>query len=264
MRGSIKIVLLVLISLILFIFCKEKIPEGPERTEILEVSLLTRDKRTDFAQENHWDLKFKLPPKKMTMVEFENLSTWQVPFILWIHNDFDEAMEGQKWINIKINIWPADENEHWVCQLNYADTISTRQLTIPPGDSVPIYSGTKLIWDQHNEEGNSIHETELFRPMWIECTEFDSVFKNPPGIIGWRHCDTTKLAPVDTVIAFLNPKKIYAQADVQLFKNYHVVKSNVVEFYIHYFSPADGFKKKFWCVEGRQIPGDPPCPFGWP
>ena len=215
-------------------------------------------------QENHWDLQFKLPPKKMSMEDFENISTWKVPFVIWVFNNFDEAMEGKKWIDVRVNLWPADPNENWLCQLVYADTTSSRQMTIPPGDSIGIYSGTKLIWDQKDDEGNSIHEVEQFVPIWIECTEFDSIFKNPDQTVPWRYCDTTALGPVDTVVAFLNPKKIYAQAEVQLFKNYHVVKSNIIEFNLHYFFPADGFRDKFWCEEGSQKMGDPPCPFGYP
>ena len=258
---------LLLVFLILSVItCREKIPEGPERSEILEVKLMTKSYRLQYAQENNWDNRFKIPAKKMSMEEYENLSTWHVPFIVTVHNDFDEAMEGKKWIDVKINIWPANEKENWTCQLTYNDTNSNRYFTIPPGDSLSIYTGNKLIWEQKDSNGKSIHATESFVPIWIECTEFDSLMKGnkPPEIVPWRYCDTTMLGAVDTVISYLESKKIFAQAEVQLFKNYHVVKSNVLEFDIYYFFPADGFKKKFWCIEGLRIAGDPPCPLGNP
>ncbi len=259
-----KYITLGLIFLVLFLFCEQKIPEGPERSEILEINLSTRENRTEYAQENNWDTRYKLPPKWMSMDDFQDMSTWEVPFTINAYNGFDEAIEGKKWIHVKLNIWPADEQAKWRTQLTYADTSVNRNLVIPPGDDLTIIVGNQLIWTQKDSAGNSIHATKSFEPIWIECTMFDSVFKNPNQTVPWRYCDTTKLAPVDTVMAFGTKKKFFAQAEVQLFKNYHVVKSNIFELDIHYYYPVDGFKKKFWCVEGKVIQGDPPCPFGRP
>ena len=248
--------------LLVIFFCTEKIPEGPERTEILDVKLFIEDGRTEFAQETNWENRFKLPPKQMTLGEYEALAQWKVPFGLWAFNDFDEAIDGKKWIKIRVNLWSADEADEWTAQLVYADTTSTRNMTIPPGDSITIYTGDKLVWNQHDDAEKSIHHTNLYTPLWVDCTVFDSVFKRPDTTITWRYCDTTMLAPVDTVIAFDLPKIVKARAEVQLFQNYHIVQSNMVEFKIHYFFPSEGFKNKFWCPEGRVMIGDPPCPFG--
>lgn len=246
----------------LYYFCTEKIPEGPERTEILDVRLFLEDGRTEFAQENNWDNRFKLPPQQMTLDQYEALAQWQVPFGLWVFNDFDEAIDGKKWIRIALNLWSADESDGWTARLVYADTTSTRNMTIPPGDSITIYTGDNLVWKQRDDAGQSIHRTDMYTPLWVDCTVFDSLFRSPDTTITWRYCDTTMLAPVDTVVAFDAPKIVKAQAEVQLFQNYHIVLSDTVEFTINYFFPSEGFKNKFWCREGQYRQGDPPCPFG--
>jgi len=265
MNPQLKYLLFILATAMCFnLFCTEKIPEGPERAEILNVKLAIQQGRNEFAQENNWENRFKIPPKGMTLQEYEILSKWRVPFIVSVNNDFDEAIDGKKWVVIKVDIWANGPNETWQSQLIYADTTSTRHLTIPPADSLSIYTGNNLVWEQKDIKGRSIHRTNSFAPIWIDCTEFDSLFKTPFEIVPWRHCDTLILAPVDTVVAFDQPKKIFAQAEVQLFKNYHAVISDTIEFNIHYFFPADGFRPKFWCREGRVINNDPPCPFGFP
>lgn len=255
-----------IISLVfLALFCEEKIPEGPERSEILKVRLTIHDNRYDFAQENNWENRFKLPPYRMRMDDYVKLSQWRVPFNVSVHNDFDEAIDGRKWIFIQINLWPEDFNEMWKAQLIYTDTSSTRHLTIPPGDSLTLYTGNKLTWDQKDFNGKSIHRTNSFEPIWIECTEFDSFIKAAKNeLVPWRYCDTLILAPVDTVVVFGQPKKLFAQAEIQIFKNYRIVKTDTVEFRIHYFFPGEGFRPKFWCEERMRDPTDPPCPFGFP
>lgn len=255
--------LLIVLIWCLVCFCTEKIPEGPGRTEILKVRLTIKDNRIDFAQENNWDNRFKIPPKNMTQQQFDALSIWRVPFNITVHNDFDEAIDGQKWMVMKVNIWSENSADAWHAQVVYADTTSSRNMTIPPGDSLTIYTGNRLIWEQQDLIGKSIHQTNSFTPIWVDCIEYDSLVPatKPPEILPWRHCDTTMLAPVDTVVAFSPHKTVLAQAEVQLFKNYHVVKSDTVGFRIHYFYPADGFRNKFWCREGKRWPNDPPCPF---
>ncbi len=248
----------------MFVCCTEKIPEGPQRTEILDVKLFIYDDRQDFAHENNWENRFKIPPRKMSMAEYESLSQWRVPFGILVYNDFDEAIDGRKWIVIKVNLWPKNDGESWWAQLIFADTAATRHMTIPPGDSLSIYTGNQLTWEQKDINGKSIHHTNSYTPIWVDCTIFDSLFKDTREIVPWRDCDTLKLAPVDTVVAYSEPKTIFAQAEVQLFKNYRVVKSNIVEFKIHYLFPSEGFRPKFWCVERAVFEGDPPCPFGAP
>jgi hypothetical protein len=258
-----KLLLLILLSWCLIYWCTEKIPEGPGRTEILKIRLAIKDNRYDFAQENNWENRYKIPPNNMTQQQFEELAKWRVPFTITAYNDFDEAMDGQKWLVLKVNIWSAHPADTWHAQLIYADTVSNRNMTIPPHDSLLLYAGNRLTWEQRDISGNSIHQTDSYTPIWIDCIEFDSLIAGtkPPELIRWRHCDTTMLAPVDTVIAFSPPKTILAQAEVQLFKNYHRVMSDTLEFRIHYFMPADGFRRKFWCREGATMQGDPPCPF---
>lgn len=258
--------LLIVLIWCLVCFCTEKIPEGPGQTEILKVKLAIKDNRFDFAQENNWENRYKIPPENMTQQQFDELSRWRVPFKITAYNDFDEAMDGQKWLVLKVNIWSAHPADTWHAQLIYADTSSNRNMTIPPGDSLSIYTGNRLTWEQRDMSGNSIHQANSYTPIWIDCTEFDSLLPatKPPEYIRWRYCDTTILAPVDTVVAFSSFKTILAQTEVQLFKNYHVVKSDTIAFSIHYFWPGDGFRNKFWCPERQVIFGDPPCPFGSP
>ncbi len=253
--------LLIIWLIILIIGCREKIPSGPERVEVLKVHLFTEDGRLDFAQENHYENRFRLPPKYMTMEEFEYRAKWTVSFGINVKNDFDEAMEGKKRIIFKVNLWPADESESWRAQVVYTDTGYERNMVIPPGDSMTFFNRSMLIWFQNDINGNSIHQTNIFSPKWITCSYYDSLVPGtkPVESIQMRQCDTTYLAQVDTVIAFSKPKEIYAQAEVQLFKNYHTVLSDTLKLRIHYYFPGDGFYRKFWCREGRVLEGDPPC-----
>ena len=253
--------LLMLSCIIINLTCTEKIPEGPERTEILKVRLFCENGRLDFAQENHWDNRFQLPPKEMTQDEFEYAAEWRVPFGIAIKNDFDEAMEGRKWIETKINLWSANQTDDWRAELSFADTTTTRNMVIPPGDSISLYTGDKLTWEQKDVLGKSIHQTDLYHPIWVTCAYYDSIVPGtkPAQIFPVRECDTLTLSPVDTVIAFEQPKTIFAQAEVKLFKDYRTVQSDTLTFRIHYYCPPDGFRQKFWCREGMVMNGDPPC-----
>ncbi|NOZ60864.1 MAG: hypothetical protein GXO74_04210 [Calditrichaeota bacterium] len=253
--------LVFLFLLLAVLLCKEKIPSGPERVEILKVHLFTEDNRLDFAQENHYENRFRLPPKYLSVGEFMERSKWTVPFGVKIVNDFDEAMEGKKWIVIKVNLWPADETESWRGQVVYTDTSFERNMVIAPGDSMIFFNTNMLVWHQQDIHGKSIHESNSFNPLWVRCVFYDSIVPGtkPEEIIQMRQCDTTYLAPVDTVIAFSEPKEIYAQAEVQLFKNYHTVLSDTLKLRINYYFPGDGFYRKFWCREGPVIANDPPC-----
>jgi len=261
-----RVILFMGISFYFLLSCTEKIPEGPERSEILEVKLLIKEGRQDFSQENNWENRYRIPPRKMSLEEYEYLAQWQVPFGIKIINDFDEAIDGKKWIDIRLNLWSADPNENWRAQLIYADTSSSRYLTIPPGDSLTLYTGNKLTWNQHDMEGKSIHLTDRYTPLWVECKSItsDSLLPDtrPPQYMKRSVCDTVELAPVDTVVAFQGSKKIYARADVQIFKNYHVISTDTVTFNIHYFFPTYGFIPKFRCFEAYFYPWENPCPGG--
>lgn len=253
--------ILLLPLLVVLLLCKEKIPSGPERVEVLKAHIFTEDNRVDFAQENHFETRFRLPPKYLSMEEFEYRAKWKIRFGVAVYNDFDEAMEGKKKIIVKVNLWSKKESESWRGQVVYADTDFVRNMVIPPGDSIVLYSGDILIWYQKTVDGKSIHETNPFNPPWIMCTYYDSIVPGtkPEEIIQMRRCDTTYLSPIDTVVAFSEPKEIYAQAEVQLFQNYHAVLSDTLMLRIHYYFPGDGFYRKFWCREGRVLSGDPPC-----
>lgn len=253
--------ILIILLAILILTCEEKIPSGPERVEILKAHLFTEDNRLDFAQENHFENRFRMPPKYMTMEEFNYRSKWMISFGINVKNDFDEAMEGKKWIIFKVNLWPANESENWRAQVVYADTAFERNMVLAPGDSMMFFSRNLLIWYQKDINGKSIHVTNRFRPPWVTCSYRDSVvpMTKPEEIITLRQCDTTYLDPVDTVVAFSEPKEIFAQAEIQLFKNYHAILSDTLKLRIHYYFPGDGFYRKFWCREGRVMDGDPPC-----
>jgi len=250
------------ISLYCILSCEEKIPEGPKRSEIVKVKLTTKENRTDYSQENNWENRYHIPPRKMSLEEFEYLSQWQVPFHITVYNDFDEAIDGMPWVKIKINLWPEQSEQQWQAQLLYADTTSTRHLTIPPGDSIAIYTGIKLTWDQKDTAGKSIHLTCSFTPKIIDCYAFESdsaVDRTVRPLKFFRKtiCDTTELAPEDTVLAFSETKVINAQAEVQIFKNYRTLTSNIFQFKIHYFYPFYGFRKKYYCNEAYYYPWDP-------
>jgi len=241
--------------------CTEKIPEGPEREEILEVKLFAQNGRLDYAQENHWDDRFRFPPKSMSQEDFEYASEWRIPFGISVNNFFDEAIDGKKWIDVKINLWSANELDEWQAQLAFTDTSASRNLIIPPGDSISLYTGNKLIWEQKDNEGLSIHRTDTYTPIWVTCTFWDSIvpFTKPAEYVTMRECDTLQLVPVDTVIAYDLPITVYAQAEVQLFKHYHVVKSDTLKFRLHYYFPTYGFRPKFWCRERMVMANDSPC-----
>lgn len=249
---------------LLCLCCTEKIPKGPERIEVLRTELKIKDDRLFFAQENNWDNRYKLPPLKIPPEEFEYISQWRIPFIITIYNDFDEGLEGEKWVVIKVKIWPADSMENWHRELIYCDTVSLHPFAIPPGDSITYYTGNLLTWDQRDASGKSIHLTNTIIPLWIECRYFqtDSLVskEKPLKYFLKSDCDTTYLAPEDTVLAFPGKKRIYAQAEVQIFKNYHVIKSKILEFYIYYYFPPYGFAPKFSCHEGYWLPEMNPCP----
>jgi len=257
------------ISFCFIFFCEEKIPEGPERSEIVKVKLTTKENRTDYSQENNWENRYQIPPSRMSLDEFEYLSQWQVPFHITVYNDFDEAIDGKPWVKIIINLWPEQSENPWQAQLVYADTTATRHLTIPPGDSIAIYAGIKLTWDQKDLDGKSIHLTSSFTPKIIDCYVFesDSVANRntmPMQYFKKTICDTTELAPEDTVLSYSEPKVVNAQAEVQIFKNYRTLISNIFQFKIHYFYPFYGFRLKYHCYEKYYYPGDmipPGCEF---
>ena len=250
----------IFLSIVLIISCNKKIPEGPERTEILLINLSIEDNRKDFTQVNNWENRYRLPPKEMLSEEYEYLAQWQIPFHINVHNYFDEAIDGKKWIYMKLNIWPEDPNENWSHEIIFTDTTSTRNMVIPPGDSVYIYTGDRLIWDQQDNEGKSIHLINNYTPIWVvgHCYYTDIRYGDsfPSEYMIASRLDTTYLTPVDTVIAFNEPKKIFAQVEVQLFKNYHSVKSDILKFNIHYFYPAMGFVLKFPHTPGLFYPGE--------
>ncbi|MBC8180357.1 hypothetical protein H8E88_04455 [candidate division KSB1 bacterium] len=241
--------------------CTEKIPEGPEKSEILKVKLFAQNGRLNYAQENHWDNRYRFPPKSMSQDDFEYASQWKIPFGISVNNDFDEAIDGKKWIDVKINLWSANELDDWQAQLVFADTSASRNLLIPPGDSIALYTGNKLTWEQKNMDSLSIHRIDSYTPIWVTCAFWDSIVPGtkPEEVITMRDCDTLQLTPVDTVIAFDLPITVYAQAEVQLFKHYHVVKSDTLKLMLHYYFPTYGFRPKFWCREGLVMMGDPPC-----
>lgn len=251
--------------MLLTVFCEEKMPQGPDRSEILLIKLLPKENRINFSQENNWANRYRLPPIMMSEEEYNYLSQWKIPLQIVVHNFFDEAIDGKKWIDIKVNFWSADTNEAWSGLLSYTDTTSTRNFVIPPGDSIYINLGEKLIWNQRDIDGNSIHLTNSYNPIFVTGYSYvtDSVVVGtfPPEYMLKTELDTTYLTPVDTVIAFNGTKKIFAQAEIQIFKNYHTVKSEILEFYIHHFYPTAGFVKKFPYKEAYYYPWEsPPFP----
>ena len=238
------------LGLFVLLFCQEKIPEGPERGDVLSIKLSTLDNRTIYPQETNYQLRYKIPPSGITMAEWDSISNHTVLFDIWIYNQFDEAFEGTRWIDIKLNIWPEDPDLEWMRTLTFSDTVHHYHFVLTPGDSTNIYTAGQLLWTQHDDAGVCIHPTQQYIPELY--SRHVGIIRTPTERIPWVFCDTTYLAPTDTIVFFENPIRVFAQAEVQFIEEYPTFLSNLLELDIVYLPPPG---RRLTCREGPPASG---------
>ncbi len=239
------IVATVLLFLLLICRCQEKIPEGPERGQVVGIALRTENNRLAYPQETHYELRYHVPPAGVSMDEWQYATDYQVPFDVWIYNNFDEAFEGTKWQEVRIDLWPADPEGEWHTSVSFSDTLQQGRFTLPPGDSTHIVSAGQLRWYQRDDADSIVHPTQQYIPMQVDA--FIGRKRFPGGNMPWTFCDTTYLAPIDTVLFFEEPVWVKAQATVKFLKEYPSYTSNILDFVIEYLPPP---RRKLTCREG--------------
>lgn len=227
--------------------CEENILTPPQKPEVLVVKLRTENNRTLFAHRHNYHLRYQIPPEGMSVDDWNRQSQWQVPFEVWVCNRFDEAVEGTLWIELKINLEPADGSGAWHRTLAFADTAMPRYLTLAPGDSIRIQTYQQLLWQQDDDSGKCIHLTEQYL-HYVVNSRLGWKWVQPDVRVQWVYCDTVAVVPTDTVVAFDAPVTVKAQAELRLFKEHWPMKSNEFVFDIVYFFPV-GMKRKLECSE---------------
>ena len=241
---------LLLFGLILLLTCKEKIPEGPPLVQVLEAELWIANNRIVYPQPTNFTNRYNRP-RTIDLDEWEYQIDYHVPFQVKVKNIFDETIDGIEWTDVKINLWSTNHPKI-ECRLSFTYLKEEPELfVLHPGETHNINTEDSLTWDQTNDSGGSIFNTNEYTPFIVRV---DSVKE----INGFRcFCDTTYFFPMDTVVAFEKPIQMKAQADVKIFKNYEPVKSNIVDFQIMYFFPQ-GMVNKNRCpvIDGKLYRGD--------
>ncbi|MDZ7391330.1 MAG: hypothetical protein ONB25_00305 [candidate division KSB1 bacterium] len=245
----------VLLVALLALTCEEKIPEGPPRTQVLKAHLSTTFGQTAFPQPPDFEDRYKMdkvPAEEMTL-----LRQWKVLYRIAVENVFDETIDGTKWIKVTLRIWPRDGGG-WSKTLTYADTTSTESLVIHPGHTYVLYTEDKLIWDQTNSEGKSIHRYEPYQLTIILSRTVDRIVFDPETrekkIVPWTYCRTLRTVTLDSLVAFDPPIVVRAKASVQLFREYPPIETDEIEVTIFYLFPH-GMTPKYWCAEGPASAG---------
>ena len=234
--------LLILVFSSLLFYCEEKIPEGPPRVEVAEAELYVPFDRSIFPQPTNYGNRY-LRPENMTQEEWDYATDSAVRFRIKVNNIFDETIDGLKWIDVKLHLWSTnylhiDQHLHY---RNFSE--DTTLIVLHPDKSYYVFTKDSLIWDQEDEPGTSIHQTNPYQTFFVR---LDSVFNRDESI--WEYfCDTTYTSWVDTVVAFDLPIRMKAQAEVKIFKNYEAILSNIFHFEIQYYFP-DGMKDAHECV----------------
>lgn len=245
--------LLFFLLFLILIYCDEKIPEGPPLVPVMAAKLYVLPERSVFPQPTNYDNRYKRP-KNISQDYWNYLTDHRVNFRINVSNIFDETIDGLEWTEIKIRLWSTNYPE-------IKDTLSFSYIkddpelfVFHPGETHNIWSEVSLVWHQKNRKGVSIHQLEKYTPYVV--TTKSLLIKEFRNHHYYWYCDTTNLAPVDTVKFFDLPIKMQAQADVKIFKNYEAIQSNIFDFTIEYFFP-EGFRKlsqhRCNAVDGRYI-----------
>ncbi|MCR4439360.1 MAG: hypothetical protein QHJ34_07145 [bacterium] len=235
--------------------CEEKIPEGPPRGEVLKAHLHTTFGQTAFPQPPDFEDRYKMdkvPPEEMALFR-----QWQVFFRIAVENVFDETIDGTKWIKVTLRIWPRDGGG-WSKTLTYADTTGNESLVIHPGHTTVLFTENKLIWDQTDDQGKSIHRYEPYQLTIVLSRMVDRIVYDPETrekkIVPWIYCRTLRTVTLDSLVAFDPPVVVRAKASVQLFREYPPIESNEFELTIFYLFPH-GMTPKYSCAEGPASAG---------
>ena len=244
-KKNYKVILrLFLISILLLIGCKEKIPEGPPRVQVAEAELYVPFNRSVFPQPTNFSNRYK-KSENVNQEDWDYAIDSDVRFRIKVNNIFDETIDGLKWIDVKLHLWSTNYTD-----INQVRTYSNFQedsslIVLHSGKSYYVYTKDSLVWHQTENNGNSIHNTNPYQTFFVR---LDSTFNKDED--NWEYfCDTTYTAWVDTVVKFDLPIKMKAQAEVKIFKNYEVITSNIFHFEIHYFFP-EGMKDSHECRLG--------------
>jgi hypothetical protein len=230
--------------------CQEKIPEGPPRGQVLRAELYTTSGQTAFPQPPDFEDRYlldKVPAEERTLLE-----QWKVFFRVAVRNVFDETIDGTRWIKVTLRLWPRD-GSGWSKTLTYADTTGNESLVIHPGDSFVLFTEDKLIWDQTDDLGRSIHRYEPYQLTIILKREVERIVWEPETrekkVVPWILCRKLRTVTLDSLVAFDAPVVVKAKAHAQLFREYPGVDTDELEIRIFYFFPH-GLLPKYWCVEG--------------
>lgn len=230
--------------------CQEKIPEGPTRGQVLSAHLYTTFGQTSFPQPPDFADRYEL--SKVSAEDMRLLTFWRVPFRIEVENVFDETIDGTKWIQVTLKLWPR-EGGRWTKTLTYADTASGESLVIHPGHTYVVSAEEKLIWDQTDDQGQSVHQYESYeltvvrrRIVTLRMVEPTTREKK---LVMWMFCDTLGTVTKDSLVAFHPPLAVKAKAQVQLFREYPPLETDELELRIFYLFPR-GMRNKYWCAEG--------------
>lgn len=231
--------------------CSEKLPEGPgtEFEDVVKVHLTTDF--NSYAQENTYRDDYEVPDG-MNWLEFNEKIAWLVYFRLRVENVFDEPIVGAKYIDAKIKIWDKNDTTK-VRTLTVLDTLSTDTIIIEPGETYTVFSGDQFVWDHTDDQGESFTRKVTYEDYSVtERIEYD---KN--NDVYYRHCDTLYSFMTDSVVLFMKPLEITAQARVQLFQEFKgsYWRSEGIEFTIEYLSAVGWTPVTPMCNEGYVIEG---------
>jgi len=229
---------------ILLLYCEEEIPQGPPKVQVAEAELYVPFDRKVFPHPTNYWTRY-LRPENIYQEQWDYATDPAVRFRIKVNNIFDETIDGLKWIDVKLHLWSTNYHhiDYVLTYRNFRE--DSTLIVLHPDKSYYVYTQDSLIWNQTDEQGNSIHQTNPYQMFFVR---LDSTFDKDRN--EWDFfCDTTYTAWVDTVVKFDLPIKMKAQAEVKIFKNYEAITSNIFHFEIHYFFPK-GMKDSHQCPIG--------------
>jgi len=229
---------------LIFLSCREQIPEGPPKVQVIEAELYVPFDRKVFPQPTNFSNRY-VRPESFSSEDWDYATDASVRFRIKINNIFDETIDGLKWIDARLHLWSSNYSgiDYYLTYRNFQE--DSLLIVLHPGKTYYVYTQDSLIWEQEDEQGKTIHQTNPYRMFFIR---LDSTFIKEEN--KWDYfCDTTYTSWVDTVAKFDLPIKMKAQAEIKIFKNYEAIKTNVYQFEIQYFFPA-GMSDLYVCPLG--------------